>query len=263
MSNAISRQEPIRKAIDTKVKPFSSIPILTVKTADNSWVLYAPIVDIIGERSAMGSLYNKRVPILVNVGGKDELMEFVSRADFLSSAINDERHKVFRDFVINLLEQLEDHGFVVSPSHQGHPLVKLATETLEAMIKIAELERQTEETRQRQTVIEGRVDVVESVASKAAEDANRAMRTVTCEADWFPLVNWAETQGIYMCGQADGREEGIFLADVCRKKGVYPKKIRTTMYPRGVNIYPLNALLWWKENYLGRNPELRSRLRGK
>jgi hypothetical protein len=266
---------PVRKAIRTEMKAFGTVGLMCARTADGSWVLYNPIPDVIGEQAALTSLYHKRVSIRVEVSGREVTMEFVSRADFLGTAIISERHPDFRAFVVKLLEILEDTGVapaeMVAADVADDPDVQKSEAIHRATIKAARAKREASEAKQlaieaNQGVakLEKRTDHVEQVAMTAdqkAEEARRLAKATQGEANAFPLVKWALTHGIVLDPEGDGRDEGTLLATEMRKVGLVPRKVRTTSYPAGVNIYPEDWLLRWKRHYVTRHPELQAKLK--
>lgn len=233
MSPEISRQEPIRKAIHTKEKLFDSIPIMTAKTVDDSWVLYAPIVDIIGERSAMGSLYNKRVPILVSVGGKDELMHFVSLADFVGTAIITSRHKSFGDFVVAMIEEFEDRGFAPPINHKDHPLVAMWTAGLTTAYRVAELEQKTDAMVRRQDSLE--------TGQKQLEDQVKENNSIISHGQKFVIAMVGLGQRGIKIPEGMRSDVGKELAAIGRSLGypvdTYPNGKQSKFPPEPVGIF--------------------------
>lgn len=138
---AASFPDPSRRAIKTEHKLFGDVPVLCVKTSDGSYVLYDTIADIIGDTQAMANLLVKCVKIVISSGDREEVNRFVSRADFLGAAIISERNRPFRDFVVGLMEELEDKGFVVTSQDANHPLVVQAKLNMDMAFKIAEHDR--------------------------------------------------------------------------------------------------------------------------
>jgi hypothetical protein len=163
--------DPVRKAIQIELKKFDTVSMIGAKTADGSWVLYNPIPDVIGEKAALTSLYHKRVPIRVELppgSGKEVTMEFVSRADFLGAAIISDRHPKFREFVVKLLEILEDKGFVVVSPDENHPLVVQAKLNMDMALKVAEHDRlHAEHDRRLSSVEQGQKSLEDSVGNIA------------------------------------------------------------------------------------------------
>jgi hypothetical protein len=138
---AASFPDPSRRAIKTEIKLFDGVPVLCVRTSDGAYVLYDTIVDIIGDTQALGNLFGKCVLITVKSGGREEIRRFVSRADFLGAAIISERNRPFRDFVVGVMEELEDKGFVVASQDANHPLVVQAKLNMDMALKVAEHDR--------------------------------------------------------------------------------------------------------------------------
>lgn len=129
----------------------------------------------------------------------------------------------------------------------------------EQQAELARIKHEREHEEARLADLEARSrEQLEQIA-KAQADADRAVRTVTSEADWFCLVTWAETQGIYLAPGIDSREGKIITA-MCRAEGIEPKRMATPRYPLkpngrgGVQYYPLHMLRRWLVDYLRRNP---------
>lgn len=141
---------PIPKAIRTEMRLLGTVMVLVAKTLNALWILYEPSPDIIGERKAHSALYHKRKQIIVNIGGKEVIKEFIHQADFLGAAIFSEANQVFRNLAVDLFGQLEDKGFAMATPHSDHPLVVQAKTSLEIALRVAEVERQTEETKRQQ-----------------------------------------------------------------------------------------------------------------
>lgn len=278
MSNEMLIHGQMRKAIRMDMKPFSNTNIMGIITIDDSWVLFSPLPDIIGERAAYSTLYNKRVPILVEVGGKDVTMEFVRKADFLGAAIISEKHQDLRDHVVRLLMILEETGVapasMVAADVADDPDVQNSERVHAAIIKAARALKQARETAERQeamakevVALDGRVVDVETKVEEVgltAKEAHKLAKATQGEATSFPLVKWALTRGIELDPNGDGREEGLLLSDKhLELYGKRPRKTRTEAYPNGVNVYPEKLLLRWEQHYLKRHPRVLVRLKGR
>jgi hypothetical protein len=267
-----------RKATRMEMKPFSGVNIMTIKTIDGSWVLWNPLPDLVGENLARNTLYNKRVEIVVEVGGKEVVMEFVSKYDFTAATIISEKNPDLFDFVVRLLIIVEETGVapveMVAADVADDPDVQKSEALHRATIKAARARKEAAEAKQlaieaKQEVkqLEHRTDHVERVAMTAdqkAEEARRLAKATQGEATAFPLVKWAMIRGINLDPNGDGREEGQFLSD--KHLGLYgkrPRKTRTEAYPDGVNVYPEELLLRWERHYLSRHPKVAARLKGR
>lgn len=131
-------------------------------------------------------------------------------------------------------------------------LQHLQREHLKLMCSIEAAEAKLAET-------EGQVCEAIKRAAEAQQDANRAVRTVTSEADCFTLVTWAESQGIKLVPPCDSIE-GKRLAAICRANGVIQGRISTTRHPigpdgkGGVKVSPVAMLRIWLVDYLKRHP---------
>jgi hypothetical protein len=267
-----------RKATRMEMKPFSGINIMTIKTVDGSWVLWNPLPDLVGENLARNTLYNKRVEIVVEVGGKEVVMEFVSKYDFTAATIISEKNPDLFDFVVRLLIIVEETGVapveMVAADVADSPTVQMAQTLLRNSIDAARAEKMAREAeklaretaeqhvalKQEVVALDGRVDIVESTAN----EAHKLAKATQGEATAFPLVKWAMGRGINLDPNGDGREEGQFLSD--KHLGLYgkrPRKTRTEAYPEGVNVYPEELLLRWERYYLSRHPKVVARLKGR
>jgi len=255
MSTGLANREPYRKAIRSETKLFSGISILTVKTNDGSWVLYSPIPDIIGETSALASLCHMRVWISVDVGGKEVPMEFVSRADFLGASIISSRNAPFRDFVVKLLEQLEDKGFVVTPNHSDNPLVAVWSAGLETALKVAEMEKRQETLERGQVELGDRVDGLMNIVHEGQ-----------C---WRPaMMELVDRRKICIASKDDRSKVGKEIAALGRSLG-YP----VDTYPNGTQSkyaeipfggyfpihYPAAVLIKLVDIWIKRNLEVAER----
>lgn len=234
MSGALSRtggyNGPVRRAIKKLSRAFDGIiQVLCVKTTDGAWVQFSPIVDVVGQEAAY-LLRVCRVPIAVDLGGGKEVVEaFVSRAEFYGAAVVSQRNPSFRNFVIAILEELEDKGFVVASPDSNHHLVVQAKVALGMALELAEHERQLAEHDRRLVDVEATQESL-CLGQKALEGHVASVADLIRHGQQYGLASVALQQKGIKIPVAMRSKVGKEIASIGRSLG-YP----VDSYPNGRN----------------------------
>jgi hypothetical protein len=206
---------------------FEDVEVIVTRTRDAMKCVAWPSINE-GCRgwSGASTLFNEAFPLLVVLDGREQVIMFVSREVFLGSALISHRFPRFRQFVVKMLEQLEDVGVVTAPDVADDPLVLRAAQMLETAIRVARVERQSLEIARRQEALEqSQLALVQeqSETRRIAEQADAKH----ANSEFLYAAPWLKGQGVRL--PETGNWEAIVgreIAEIARAHGYDTRKLK-------------------------------------
>jgi prophage antirepressor-like protein len=138
-------------------------------------------------------------------------------------------------------------SYSISPS-ASDPLTTALEAALENRRRQLQLEQDVRRVQEDQKQLAVIAERSELAARQAEEKADFALDVITEKAKAHPLVTWAKTKGVLLPYPHDCNE-GKRVAAMCRSRGVRVGKLTTIKFPDGVNVYPIEILEEWLEEY--------------